>query len=120
MVNRYVAAFEQYDIDALSSLLRQDATLSMPPYALWFQGPQAIRDWMLGLGCGCRGSRLLPVDACASPAFGQYRVNPEGGHKAWALIVLELAGDRISSVNSFLDTHALFPHFGLPPVLPAT
>ena len=92
MLNRYVAAFEQYDIDALTTLLRQDATLSMPPYALWFQGPEAIRNWMLGLGCGCRGSRLVPTAACGSPAFGQYRVNPEGGHKAWALIVLELSG----------------------------
>src|SRR5437016_2230138 len=39
LLNRYVAAFEQYDIDALVSLLREDATLSMPPYALWLQGP---------------------------------------------------------------------------------
>ena len=88
MLNRYVTAFEQYDIDALTKLLRQDATLSMPPYALWFQGPAAIRNWMLGLGCGCRGSQLAPVAACGSPAFAQYRPNPEGGHKAWALDLL--------------------------------
>jgi RNA polymerase sigma-70 factor (ECF subfamily) len=119
MLNRYVTAFEQYDIDALTSLLRQDATLSMPPYALWFQGPEPIRNWMLGLGCGCRGSRLVPTAACGSPAFGQYRVNPEGGHKAWALIVLELSDDRIAAVNSFLDVDALFPRFDLPLLLPA-
>jgi RNA polymerase sigma-70 factor (ECF subfamily) len=119
MLNRYVMAFEQYDIDALTTLLRQDATLSMPPYALWFQGPESIRNWMLGLGCGCRGSRLVPTAACGSPAFGQYRVNPEGGHKAWALIVLELSDDRIAAVNSFLDVEALFPRFDLPLLLPA-
>lgn len=119
MLDRYVAAFEQYDIDALTTLLQQDATLSMPPYILWFQGPHAIRNWMLGLGCGCRGSRLLPVEACGSPAFAQYRVNPEGGHKAWALIVLELSADRISAVNSFLDVESLFPRFDLPLCLPA-
>ncbi len=119
MLNRYVMAFEQYDIDALTALLRQDATLSMPPYALWFQGPEAIRSWMLGLGCGCRGSRLVPTAACGSPAFGQYRVNPDGGHKAWALIVLDLSDDRIAAVNSFLDVEALFPRFELPLLLPA-
>jgi RNA polymerase sigma-70 factor (ECF subfamily) len=97
--------FERCDIDALTALLREDATLSMPPYALWFQGPEAIRNWMLGLGCGCRGSRLLP--AAPSPLL-RYRPNPEGGHKAWALIVLELTDDRIAAVNSFLDVENLF------------
>jgi RNA polymerase sigma-70 factor, ECF subfamily len=119
MLNRYMVAFEQYEIDALTTLLRQDATLSMPPYALWFQGPEAIRNWMLGLGCGCRGSRLMPAEACGSPAFGQYRVNPEGGHKAWALIVLELSDERIAAINTFLDVENLFPRFDLPRLLPA-
>jgi len=118
MLNRYVAAFERYDIDALTALLCEDATLSMPPYQMWFQGPLPIREWMLGMGCGCRGSRLLPVEACGSPAFAQYRVNPEGGHKAWALIVLEIAGERIAGMNSFLDVEALFPRFDMPLVLP--
>jgi RNA polymerase sigma-70 factor (ECF subfamily) len=114
LLNRYVTAFEQYDVDGLAALLREDATFSMPPYALWFQGPEAIRTWMLGMGSGCRGSRLVPTAACGSPAFGQYRPNPEGGHKPWALIVLELSGDSIAGVNSFLDTETLFPRFDLP------
>ena len=119
ILNRYVAAFERYDIDALTALLREDATLSMPPYALWFQGLEAIRAWMLGLGCGCRGSRLVPVAASGLPAFAQYRSNPAGGHKAWALIVLELSPNRIAAINSFLDVENLFPRFDLPLVLPA-
>ncbi len=118
-LNRYVTAFEQYDIDALTALLRDDASVSMPPYSLWFQGREAIRNWMLGLGCGCRGSRLVATEACGSPAFAQYRVNLEGGHKAWALIVLELAGDQITGMNSFLDVEGLFPRFDLPLLLPA-
>jgi RNA polymerase sigma-70 factor (ECF subfamily) len=116
-LSSYVSAFEQYDITALTGLLRQDATLSMPPYALWFQGPEAIRDWMLGLGCGCRGSRLLPVEACGLPAFAQYRANPQGEHKAWALIVLELQDGRIAGINSFLDVENLFPRFDRPLLL---
>jgi RNA polymerase sigma-70 factor (ECF subfamily) len=73
----------------------------------------------LGLGSGCRGSRLAPAAACGWPAFAQYRPAPEGGHKAWALIVLELSGDRISAINSFLDVDRLFPRFGLPLTLAA-
>jgi RNA polymerase sigma-70 factor (ECF subfamily) len=118
LLSGYVSAFERYDIEALTALLRQDATLSMPPYALWFQGPEAIRNWMLGLGCGCRGSRLLPATACGSPAFAQYRVNPGGGHKAWALIVLEVKNHRIAGINSFLDVENLFPRFDRPLLLP--
>jgi RNA polymerase sigma-70 factor (ECF subfamily) len=91
----------------------------MPPYTLWLRGPDAIRDWLLGRGVGCRGSRLIPTAACGSPAFAQYRAGTDGVHQPWALIVLELADDRIAAWNSFLDTEALFPLFGVPLQLPA-
>jgi RNA polymerase sigma-70 factor (ECF subfamily) len=119
LLDRYMTAFERYDIDNLVALLREDATFSMPPYALWFQGPKAVRTWMLGMGSGCRGSRLVRTAASGSPAFGQYRPNPAGGHQPWALIVLELSVDQIAAVNSFLDTETLFPRFDLPMALPA-
>ncbi|HXJ38898.1 MAG TPA: sigma-70 family RNA polymerase sigma factor, partial [Bryobacteraceae bacterium] len=118
LVDQYADAFQRYDVDALVSMLHQDATLSMPPFALWLQGPDTIREWLLGRGAGCRGSRLIPVEASGSPAFGQYRPNPAGGFSPWALIVLELAGDRILALNSFLDTETLFPRFGLSAELP--
>jgi RNA polymerase sigma-70 factor, ECF subfamily len=113
LLERYVEAFHRYDVDGLVALLREDATLSMPPYTLWLRGPDAIRAWLLGRGIGCRGSRLLPTAACGSPAFAQYRAGPDG-HRPWSLIVLELAGDRIAAWNAFLDTEKLFPLFGLP------
>ncbi len=111
VVDRYAAAFERYDVNTLTALLTEDATLSMPPYTFWLRGPGTIRTWLLGRGSGCRGSRLVPTAACGSPAFGQYR---QGGAEPWALIVLELAGDRIAAMTSFLDTAPLFPLFGLP------
>ncbi len=114
LLDRYVDAFHAYDVDALVSLLHEDATFSMPPYALWLRGPQSVHDWLLGHGKGCRGSRLIPTAACGSPAFGQYRAHPDGGHMPWALVVLELKSDRIAGWNSFLDTQTLFPQFGLP------
>jgi RNA polymerase sigma-70 factor (ECF subfamily) len=101
LVDRYVAAFERYDVDALTALLHEDATLSMPPYTLWLRGPDAIRAWLLGRGSGCRGSRLVPTAASGAPAFGQYRPAPGGGHAPWALVVLDVANGRISGWTSF-------------------
>jgi RNA polymerase sigma-70 factor (ECF subfamily) len=114
LLNRYVDAFHRYDVDALVALLREDATLSMPPFRLWLRGPESIRLWLLGRGIGCRGSRLLPVNACGLPAFAQYRLSPDGIHRPWSLTVLELSGERIAAWNAFLDTGTLFPLFGLP------
>src|SRR5262249_46566229 len=112
LVDRYVDAFERYDTTALSSLLREDVTMSMPPYNMWLQGAEPIERWFLGPGAPCRGSRLVPTAACGSPAFGQYRPGGPGGtFQPWALIVLELDGDRIAAMNYFLDTQALFPRF---------
>jgi RNA polymerase sigma-70 factor (ECF subfamily) len=120
LLERYVAAFESYDLDALTALLHEDATLSMPPLALWLRGREEVKAWMLGTGRHCRGSRLLPTAANGSPAFGQYRSSRPGGeHEPWALIVLEITGGRIAGINSFLDTHRLFPLFGLPPTPPS-
>jgi RNA polymerase sigma-70 factor (ECF subfamily) len=112
LVARYVAAFEQYDVAALTALLHEEATLSMPPYDLWLQGHASIARWLLTFGIGCRGSRLVPVAACGgTPAFAQYR---EGGAQPWALVTLEVQGDRITSMTSYLDVETLFPRFGLP------
>jgi len=118
LLARYVDAFERYDLDSLTSLLREDATLSMPPLDLWLRGPEQIRAWMLGTGRGCRGSRLVPTAANGTPAFGQYRPSASGaGHEPWALVVIEASGGQITGINSFLDTERLFPLFGLPPRL---
>jgi RNA polymerase sigma-70 factor (ECF subfamily) len=116
LVARYVDAFERYDVAALTALLHEEATLSMPPYDLWLQGHESIAKWLLGHGIGCKGSRLVPVAACGgTPAFAQYRGE---GRDPWALILLELERDRITSMTSYLDVETLFPRFGLPMRLP--
>ena len=114
LLARYVKAFEQYDMDSLTAVLHEDATWNMPPYELWLQTHLDIRKWCLGPGIGCQGSRLIPVLANGSPAFGQYKPDPNGGLAPWSLQVLEISGDKLSGITFFLDTARLFPLFGLP------
>jgi RNA polymerase sigma-70 factor (ECF subfamily) len=119
LLERYVEAFERYDIDALTTLIHEDATQSMPPYDLWLSGRDDIFAWWIGPGIGCKGSRVIPtVAANGAPAFGQYKPSENGeGYEPWALQVLRMDDGRIVELTFFLDTERLFPLFGLPPRL---
>ena len=121
LLARYVEAFERYDMEALTSLIHEDATQSMPPYELWLSGRQDILDFWVGHGAGCRGSRVIEtVAANGSPAFGQYKPSESGeGYDPWALQVLEIEHGRIVELTFFLATETLFPLFGLPARLAA-
>ncbi|MER5308375.1 sigma-70 family RNA polymerase sigma factor [Streptomyces sp. NPDC002773] len=119
LLERYVAAFEGYDMKALTALLHEDATMSMPPYDLWLQGHDDIVGWMLGVGEVCSGSKLVPTVANGSPAFAQYHPDPAGGYSPWALIVLELRDGKVAGMDFFLDTERWFPLFDLPARLEA-
>jgi len=120
LLERYVRAFEAYDMEALTALIQEDASQSMPPYDLWLRGRDDIFTWWFGPGIGCKGSRVIPtVAANGSPAFGQYKPAEGGGHEPWALQVLEIENGRIAEFSFFLDTETLFPLFGLPERLDA-
>jgi RNA polymerase sigma-70 factor (ECF subfamily) len=120
LLERYVDAFEAYDIDRLTDLLHEDAIQSMPPISLWLKGRDDIFSWWLGPGLGCKGSKLVPVGLVnGMPAWGQYKPSPDGGHEPWSIIVPEVSDGRIVELTFFLDTKALFPLFGLPEALPA-
>ncbi len=115
LLDRYVAAFEAYDIDGLTDLLHEDAVQSMPPFSLWLQGRDDIFTWWFGPGIGCKGSKLVPVGlANGMPAWGQFKPDPDGGYEPWALIVPDVSDGRIVELTFFLDTVRLFPLFGLP------
>jgi RNA polymerase sigma-70 factor, ECF subfamily len=120
LLERYVQAFERYDIEALTDLIHEDATQSMPPFDLWLNGREDIFAWWWGPGIGCKGSQVIPtVAANGSPAFGQYKPSPDGGYEPWALQVLEISGGKIAELTFFLGTEKLFPLFGLPARLEA-
>ncbi|HEY3542689.1 MAG TPA: sigma-70 family RNA polymerase sigma factor [Gaiellaceae bacterium] len=115
LLERYVAAFEAYDIDKLTALLHEDVVQSMPPYDLWLHGRDDIFTWWFGPGIGCKGSKLVPArSANGLPAWGQYKPSPDGGYDPWALQVVEVEGGRVAEMTFFLDTKTLFPLFGLP------
>ncbi len=116
LLRRYVEAFESYDMDKLTALIREDAIQSMPPYDLWLAGRRDILAWWFGPGLPCRGSRLIPAaTANGSVAFGQYRPSAAGrGYDAWGLQVLDLSPDGIAEFTVFLEAERLFPLFGLP------
>ena len=119
LLDDFVDAFERYDIDKLVTLLRHDVVQSMPPFAMWLQGPEDVRAWWLGPGAGCEGSRIVEVQANGSPAFAQFKPDPDGGYAPWALHLVEVEDGKIAGIHSFLDTAELFPEFGLPAHLPA-
>src|ERR1700733_4393401 len=113
---RYVDAFQRYDVDALTAVIREDASQSMPPFDMWLAGRDDILPWFYGPGIGCAGSRLVPIEmANGSVAFGQYKPSESGsGYDPWAVQVLEFAGGKVVEFTFFLSTERLFPLFGLP------
>jgi RNA polymerase sigma-70 factor, ECF subfamily len=118
-LERYVDAFQRYDVDALTTLLREDATQSMPPFDMWLSGREDVLKWWFGPGIACRGSRVIPVESAnGSLAFGQYKPSESGsGYDPWALQVLEFVDGKIVDITFFLSTERLFPLWGLPPRL---
>jgi RNA polymerase sigma-70 factor (ECF subfamily) len=118
LLTRYLDAFERFDIDALVGLLAEEATLSMPPYALWFRGSAAIGRWFRASGAACRHARVIPVEANGTLGLAVYRPSADGlGYRAFAIHIAETAGGRITALHVFLDP-ALFPAFGLARTLP--
>jgi len=120
LLAKYVEAFQQYDMERLVTLLHDDALMTMPPFAFWVRGARDITKWMLEPGpSACANSVMVPAGQVnGSPAWGQYKPDPAGGHVPWALQVHEVSGGRISRMTFFLETERIFPAFGLPPRLP--
>ena len=117
---QFADAFERGDVAAIVALLTDDAWLRMPPLPLEYQGPDTIGHFLdaVSFRHGTRQSRLVSTRANGQPAFGRYLRDPHApvGH-AHGLIVLTLAGERISAITGFNDNSVL-ARFGLPRTLP--
>jgi RNA polymerase sigma-70 factor (ECF subfamily) len=116
LLDRYVAAFEAYDVKALVSLLAEDAVFSMPPYAFWLRGTTDIEAWYRGPGEVCKGSRMVLTRANGGPAAAAYHLAGSGRWEPFALHLLDVRDGRVAGICHFLDT-AAFARFGLPAAL---
>lgn len=110
----YIDAFERQDVDALVSLLREDASVEMPPFDLWLRGRDDIHQWLTAVEA-LRDHVVVPVNANGAPAFAHYRrQSPGQPHTALAIHVLDVVDGQISAIHAFIDAR-LFEQFGLPP-----
>ncbi len=122
LLEQYLAAFAEYDIDRIVALLRYDVVFDMPPLPLWVRGPEQVGTFMLGQGAACRGSKLIATEANGCPAFAAYKPDPESGAwLPWSLTVLEWdakdgSAPAVAGVHNFLQPFMpnLFSAFGLP------
>ncbi|MEV4493598.1 RNA polymerase subunit sigma-70 [Micromonospora coxensis] len=111
LLARYCDAFARHDVTALVALLHEDATMSMPPFAWRLCGRDRIAEAWRDPRGPCAGARLTPTAANGTPAFWQTRPGPDGRHTPFALVLLDLAGDRVRGITTYLDADRLWPLF---------
>ncbi|HEU5333001.1 MAG TPA: nuclear transport factor 2 family protein, partial [Actinocrinis sp.] len=117
LVAKFVSAYEAADLDAVVALLTDDVFMSMPPMPLEYEGRDLVTRFLAGIFDAGRRFDLVPTRANGQPAFGAYLRSPSGVRHGTGLIVLTLAGDRVSAMSRF--DKSTFPWFGLPRSLPA-
>jgi RNA polymerase sigma-70 factor (TIGR02960 family) len=114
LLDKYVAAFERFDLAELVALFREDGSLSMPPFVMWVQGKTDLASFYEATRWHCLGSRLIPLKVNGNtPAFAQYAPSSHGTLEPWGIHVLEIQDRQIAHVHTFIDA-ALYPRFGLP------
>ncbi len=119
LLERYVKAFEDYDIPAMVKLFTSDAVWEMPPFTAWYQGAETIAR-LVAWNCPAEGPGdqiMVPTSANGQPAFGLYMRGDDGVHRAFHLQVLDVTPAGVRHVVAFFDT-SLFEKFGLATVLP--
>jgi RNA polymerase sigma-70 factor (ECF subfamily) len=123
LLDQYLDAFAEYDIDRIVALLRYDVVFDMPPLPLWVRGPDEVAAFMLGQGASCRGSKLIAISANGIPAYASYKPDPEfGAWLPWSVTLLEAEagggtdGPSLTGIHNFLAPFMpnLFASFGLP------
>ncbi|MDO0931958.1 sigma-70 family RNA polymerase sigma factor [Streptomyces sp. DG2A-72] len=116
VLDRYVAAFETADVDALVELLQDGVELEMPPYLEWFSGRKHVLRF-LELRAGEKGLiRMLPTRANGQQAAAMYKREADGVYRAHSMQVLTVSEGAVERMTVFIDP-GLFERFGMPEVL---
>ena len=115
LVEEFVRAWQAGDVDAVVSLLAEDATIAMPPRPTWYRGRDAAAGFFRAFPLAPENrSRLVPIGVNGQPGFGSYVWDAATGtFLAHAVSVLTLRGDRIGDLTWFLTPEA-FARFELP------
>jgi RNA polymerase sigma-70 factor (ECF subfamily) len=120
MLDRYVQAFWDKDVNALVTMLAQDAIWEMPPFTGWYTGAENIAAL---IDHNCPGGRhdmpMIRTSANGQPAYGLYMRQPDGHFEPFQLQVLRIVDGQVKHVVAFFEKE-LFETFGLPTTLPAS
>jgi RNA polymerase sigma-70 factor, ECF subfamily len=115
LVERYVAAWESRNVDAMVSVLVEDATFAMPPFPCWFTGRADVVAFIAQFKPVLRH---VMTSAGGQPGVAWYILDEQrGAYLPAAIEVLTLEGDRVKEVTAFADSETLYPRFGLPAAL---
>ena len=114
VAERYIAAWEAGDLDALVALLHEDVTISMPPLPSWFRGREAVKEFFTARLASTVERRVIRLDGADPLVFAFYRGSPLAGY---GIHVLQLIDGTISQAHAFID-EKLLPRFGAPVLLP--
>jgi RNA polymerase sigma-70 factor (ECF subfamily) len=117
LLDRYVAAFQNADVDGLVAVLTEDAVFEMPPFLTWFQGSDTIGAFLGPRMRAFGNTRVVPTSANGQPAVALYPATADGQHRLHALHVLAFTPEGIGHIVSFQDV-ARLARFDLPQVLP--
>jgi RNA polymerase sigma-70 factor (ECF subfamily) len=113
LLERYVRAWEDADLDGFVSLLREDVVLNMPPWREWYRGRAAVAAFFSwAWQASAARSMLVPTAANRQPAFAQY-VGSGSTYQAYAIWLLDTDGDTVAALTGFIDPGA-FADFRLP------
>jgi RNA polymerase sigma-70 factor (ECF subfamily) len=116
LLQRFIDAFERYDIDAIVNQLHHDVVVSMPPFAFWLRGSDAFRRWLRSRTAPCDGVRMISTHANGVPALALYRADDTGVLAPVGLHVPTWRDGRITALHAFLDP-GIVARFDLPATL---
>jgi RNA polymerase sigma-70 factor (ECF subfamily) len=114
LLQRFIAAHEQADPEALIALLHRDVRLAISPEVGEWNGQQdvgdALRDGMTALGQW----RVLPVRANGQLGAAGYLRRPgQAAYFPFVLTIVRFEGGRLAEMAAF-EQPSLFGAFGLP------
>jgi RNA polymerase sigma-70 factor, ECF subfamily len=113
LLERFIDAFQRYDVAALTALLHQDATLSMPPHGLWLAGRDAVAHWFQRDPNPCRSAHVVRTRANGSPAFAIYhRDENRPDLRAFAIAIPTVDESSVLGIEIHIEP-GLFTLFGL-------